>query len=141
MILIISDYHKNEDLVLSLIEKYKPTYTLCLGDGESEKDFYEKNNIISVKGNCDYIDLETVKVIDIGGIKILMTHGHLYDVHFDIFKLYLLATSLEVDYVMYGHTHNQSLEKYEGILFINPGALKDGYYALLDDGSVILKKV
>ena len=54
MILVISDYHKNEDKVLSLIKKYNPEYILCCGDGESEDDFYKNNNIISVKGNCDY---------------------------------------------------------------------------------------
>lgn len=141
MILIISDYHKNEQLVLSLIEKYQPSHTLCLGDGESEMEFYIKNNIISVKGNCDYVNLETLKITEIDGKRFLMTHGHLYDVHFDIFKLFLLAKQHNVDYVLYGHTHQQVFEEYEGITFVNPGALKAGEYALLDDGKVEMKRV
>ena len=139
MILIISDYHKQEEKVLELINKYNPSHIFCCGDGESEEEFYQVNNIISVRGNCDYINLPLVRVIEIEGRKILMTHGHLHNVHFDIFKLYLLAVENGVSYVLYGHTHNQILEEYEGITFINPGALKDGSYALIDNWNIILK--
>lgn len=139
MILIISDYHKREDKVLELIRKYNPTHTICCGDGESDEEFYTKNNIISVRGNCDYVNLPSLSVIEIEGKRILVTHGHLYNVHFDIFKLYMLAIENKADYVLYGHTHNQMVEEYEGITFINPGALKDGNYALLDNFNIILR--
>ena len=65
MILVISDYHKNEEAVLALIKKYNPDHILCCGDGESEDKFYLENNIISVKGNCDFANLELVKVVEI----------------------------------------------------------------------------
>ena len=136
MILIISDYHKKEDKVLELIEKHNPTHILCLGDGESDLEFYEKNNIISVKGNCDYANLPLRKVIDINETRFVMVHGHNHNVYFDIFKLYMLGQSEEAKYVLYGHTHSQYLEEYEGITFINPGALKDGNYAFIEDGQV-----
>ena len=139
MILIISDYHKREDEVLSLIKQYNPSHILCCGDGESDLSFYRENNIISVKGNCDYANLPLVKIVEIEGKKILITHGHMHDVYFDIFKLYLLAKESNVDYVLYGHTHNQILEEYEGVTFINPGALKDGNYALLDNWNIELR--
>ena len=139
MILIISDYHKREDKVLDLIAKYNPTHILCCGDGESEDEFYTKNNIISVKGNCDYANLPLVEIVEVEGKRILMTHGHLYNVYFDIFKLYMLAKEHSATYVLFGHTHNQMVEEYEDITFINPGALKDDNYALLDNFNVILK--
>ena len=102
-------------------------------------EFYTKNNIISVKGNCDYIDLPPLQVIEIESKRILVTHGHLYNVHFDIFKLYMLAKEKGADIVLYGHTHNQMVEEYDGITFINPGALKNGNYALLDNFNIILR--
>lgn len=139
MILIISDYHKKEDAVLALIEKYHPDYVLCCGDGESEESFYEENKIISVKGNCDYTNLPLTKIVEIDNKRILLTHGHLYDVYFDIFKLYLLAKENNANIVLYGHTHNQMMEDYEGVIFINPGALKDGNYALIDNDEISLK--
>ena len=139
MILIISDYHKREDLVIDLIKKYTPTYTICCGDGESDLSFYEENNIISVKGNCDLPNLPHVKILEIEGRKILVTHGHLYNVHFDIFKLYLLAKENDCEYVLFGHTHIQMIEEYEGKTFINPGALKDGNYAIIDNWNIDLR--
>lgn len=138
MILLISDYHKNEDRVLELIKKHHPNYILCCGDGESKDAFYEENKIISVKGNCDFANLPFVKVVDINDKRILLTHGHLYDVYFDIFKLYLLAKENNADYVCYGHTHIANVEELEGVTFINPGALKDGAYALIKDDEIIL---
>lgn len=139
MILIISDYHKNEEAVLNLKNTYKPQYTLCCGDGESDDSFYLENEIISVKGNCDYANLPLVKIVEIKEKKFLLVHGHLHDVYFDIFKLYLLAKENNAEYVLYGHTHQQYLEEYQGVTFINPGALKDGNYALINENEIILK--
>lgn len=139
MILIISDYHHKEDEVIRLIEKYQPEYTLCCGDGESDEEFYQKHNIISVKGNCDYINLPTIKLVELYNNKILLTHGHLYDVHFDIFKLYLLAKEQNAKYVFFGHTHRPFYEEYEGVIIVNPGALKDGNYALFNGERFIFK--
>ena len=139
MILIISDYHRREDEVINLIEKYHPGYILCCGDGESQLDFYEKYNIISCKGNCDYINLPNVKVVELLDKKILITHGHLYDVHFDVFKLYLLAKENNVDFVFFGHTHHQYYEECDGVTIVNPGALKEGNYALFDGNQFIFK--
>ena len=139
MILVISDYHKDEDKVLSLIKKYNPEHILCCGDGESEDDFYKNNNIISVKGNCDYANLPMVLTVEVEGKRILLAHGHLHNVYFDIFKLYLLAKEANATYVCYGHTHQQMLEEYEGIYFINPGALKDDNYALIKEDKISLK--
>lgn len=139
MILIISDYHKKEEKVLSLISKHKPDLVLCLGDGESKDEFYLDNNIISVKGNCDFANLPLVKVLDYNNKRFLMVHGHLHSVYFDVFKLYMLALEHNADYVLYGHTHIQVVEEYEGVTFVNPGALKDGNYILLNDEEFILK--
>ena len=139
MILIISDYHKEEEKVLSLIKTTNPDTVLCLGDGESKDEFYIENNIISVKGNCDYANLPLVKVFDCDGKRFVMVHGHLHSVYFDIYKLYLLALEQNADYVLYGHTHIQDIEEYEGITFVNPGALKDGKYIIYDNKEFILK--
>ena len=126
MILIISDYHKHEKKVLELIEKYQPKHILCCGDGESKDSFYEEHNIISVKGNCDLANLPLIKLVDIDDYKIVMAHGHHHNVYFDTFKLYLLAQEHERNMVLYGHTHIAELDEYDGVTFINPGALKEG---------------
>ena len=137
MVLIISDYHKREDKVLSLIEKYHPDRIFNLGDSESDDYFLMRNNILSVKGNCDYINLPTLLTVDFNGIKILLTHGHLYQVKFGLLRLKLLAKEQHCQYCFFGHTHSQFMEVVDGILFLNPGSLINGHYALMDDDGLI----
>ena len=133
MVLIISDYHHREDRVLDLIEKYHPDRIYNLGDSESEPDFLMRNNIISVKGNCDYIDLPNILKIEYNGINILMTHGHLHGVRYDLLRLKMLSKEMNCEYCFYGHTHSQRKEIIDGILFLNPGSLLNGHYALMDE--------
>lgn len=139
MILVISDYHKEEDRVIDLIRKYKPEYTLCLGDGQSCDSFYEENNIISVRGNCDFANLPLVKILEIENKRILMVHGHNHNVHFSMFKLFLFGKENNCDLVLFGHTHKQFIEKCDNITFLNPGALNEGNYAIIDKEEIILK--
>jgi len=138
MILLISDYHKEEKKVLDLIKTYQPDHILCCGDGESLQSFYEENMIDSVRGNCDISNLPLIKTLEIDGMRILITHGHLYNVYFDLFKLSLLAKEYNVKYVFYGHTHEANIEEYDGVTFVNPGALKDGNFAIIKDRQITL---
>ena len=139
MILIISDYHLNEKKVLSLINYYNPEYVLCLGDGQSDNSFYKDNNIISVRGNCDTAELPIVLDFKYDNKNFLLTHGHYYDVVFGLTKLNFLALEHHSNIVLYGHTHIQKIEEYDGIIFCNPGAIVDGNYALYENGKIILK--
>ena len=139
MILVFSDYHRHENDVLRIIDRHQPNHILCCGDGESNIEFYDENKIISVAGNCDYANLPMVLTVEVEGKRILLAHGHLHNVYFDIFKLYLLAKEANATHVCYGHTHQQMLEEYEGIYFINPGALKDDNYALIKEDKISLK--
>jgi len=133
MVLIISDYHRREDKVIELIEKYQPDRIFNLGDSESEEMFLDNYNILSVKGNCDYINLPNIIKLNYYGINILMTHGHLYGVRYDLLRLKMLAKENNFNYVFYGHTHIQKLEIIDGILFLNPGSLINDHYALMDE--------
>ena len=133
MVLIISDSHRLQSKVLELIEQYHPDRIFDLGDSEAEIEFLEQNNIVSVKGNCDFIHLPERRIINYKGINILMTHGHLHYVRNGLLNLKYLAEENDCQYVFYGHTHIQKLETMGGILFLNPGALISGHYALMDD--------
>ena len=64
--------------------------------------------------------------------KILLTHGHLYDVRTTFERLVHLALELGCDYVLYGHTHIQRIDVVDGITLINPGSLLDDKYLLID---------
>ncbi len=53
--------------------------------------------------------------VELGGKKFAVFHGHE--------SQFRTCTKLDVDYVLYGHTHEADIEVLEGKCFVNPGAL------------------
>lgn len=127
LVAVVSDTHRHSHVFNQIIELSKDTDMMIhLGDNledarELEKSY--KGNIISVKGNCDFMNSAPSERIEIIGEKrIFITHGHKYDVKYDLLRLKYRAIEVEADIVLFGHTH-QSLALYEqGIWFINPGS-------------------
>jgi len=94
-----------------------------------------------VAGNCDgYGDKELIAEID--GVKILLTHGHLYGVKSGLQRLFYRAKELDVNAVIFGHTHAPLIALEDGVLFLNPGtcssnALKPTFiYLCINDGKI-----
>lgn len=123
--LIISDSHQNNKDLLYLIDKYKDYELIHLGDKSLDI------NGINIKGNCDFKGIDEL-VINVDNKKWFLTHGHLYDVKYNDLKLYYRCVELNVDVCLFGHTHKKTDFIVDNIRFINPGALKDGYYILYD---------
>jgi putative phosphoesterase len=121
-------------------------YIIHLGDNEKDINLYREfsQKIFSVAGNCDGGGSD--KIIEIEGLKILLTHGDKYRVKSGITNLFFHAKEIGVNVVMFGHTHSSLIEEVEGITFINPGTLK-GYfdksycYAVIYDGKITAKIV
>ena len=77
-------------------------------------------NLFWVAGNCDaYGDKE--QIVEIEGVKILLTHGHLYGVKSGMGKLYYRAKEVGANVVIFGHTHTPLICEEDDILFLNPG--------------------
>ena len=53
--------------------------------------------------------------IELGGKRFAVVHGHE--------SQFRLCKKLDVDYVLYGHTHEADVEVLDGKCFVNPGAL------------------
>jgi putative phosphoesterase len=142
--LITSDVHGRLDLLEEVIKKHHDIdYHLNAGDMVISPLRYERHHIITVKGNNDYgVDLPYVRILDLGGIKIMLTHGHLEYVKFGYDRLKLKAKIEGVNLVIFGHTHERYLLEEQNILFINPGALGDRErsYAIYDNGQVAFYK-
>lgn len=101
MIIHLGDYYKD---IIKVNEKYK-------------------KDIIYIRGNNDYNqEVPLDKVIDVEGKRIFLTHGHNYSVYYDLFKLQLKAQEENADIALYGHTHRQSREDYNGVMYLNPGS-------------------
>ena len=88
--------------------------------------------VYQVAGNCDRFASGTLDYVTLGGAKILLTHGHFQHVKEGTDDLLELAMEEKCRAALYGHTHYQKMEWRNGILILNPGAVTDGKYAVLN---------
>ena len=134
-ILIISDSHGNLIKVRELAVKYKDYIKIHLGDRGFDSSELEKLGFIYVDGNCDLTQNIKLRIATIDNSRFLLTHGDLYNVRNTLNNLYYLAKENNCKYVLFGHTHI-SLKEEMDVVFINPGALKDNHYCLIENEEI-----
>lgn len=126
--LIVSDTHRDFAKLKTVMEKNTDADLIVhLGDGENEfkdiKTLYPDLNYVFVKGETDYNDLQVMHIAELGGYKILCTHGDQFNVHEGLDELINEAKILNCRIVLYGHTHLYRSELIDGIYIMNPGSL------------------
>ena len=121
-ILIFSDSHLHDEVVINIIEFQKPDLVLCLGDLGNKLNPAFKDFVI-VKGNNDFEDFPKELVYEYDGHKAFMAHGHYYNVEEGIEELVKKAKTLDCDTILYGHTHQPVDTFKDGIHVINPGSV------------------
>lgn len=114
------------------------SYVLFCGDGlrdvELLEEEFSKKIFLSVKGNCDLFvsaDTPTERVFTIGGLSILLTHGHLLGVKGSYGVAASHAHDEGAQLLIFGHTHLP----YEGrmafedrtVHLFNPGSIGRAY--------------
>lgn len=129
-ILIVSDTHRKDDNLKMVIEKTKPLDMLIhLGDAEGSEAMIsswlnEGCRLEMVLGNNDFFScLDKEREIWIGKYKVLLTHGHYYNVSLDPELLRKEAVARGFDIAMFGHTHRPYYSEDEGVIVLNPGSL------------------
>jgi len=125
---VVSDSHGDIYAVKRAISKMgNVDMIIHLGDYFRDAESVSKElqrEIIYVRGNCDFShDVECDKIIQAEDKKLLITHGHNYNVKADYTKLYFKALESGVDAVLFGHTHYAQVFENNNIVFINPGSL------------------
>lgn len=126
-IAVVSDTHNYTRLIIKTLKSMEPfDLILHLGDvtGDGEKIAYELDiDSVIVKGNCDPLSkYNEEEIIEIGGKKIFLTHGHKYNVNRDYNHIYYRALELEADIALFGHTHVPVNLVEDGIILMNPGS-------------------
>lgn len=138
-ILVTSDSHGDEYALLQAIRS-QPTASavIHLGDGvreaENAAERFPDLAFYQVRGNCDFGagDLPLARRETLGGRRLFLTHGHMYEVKYDIYRAVCAAREQEAHMLLFGHTH-QPLSTYEdGLYILNPGSLHSGRYAFID---------
>ncbi len=139
-ILIFSDTHGNKRAVLSIlkiIEENRPDALIHLGDGAGDLKSIEKSAempVYAVGGNCDMpFSAPEILIIELGGLKFMLCHGHRYRVKSGLGELEKAAQQHGCKVALFGHTHAPLIQQREEVLLINPGAAGGfpGSYALL----------
>ncbi len=135
--LVFSDSHGRVQPMLDAVELYQPDVVFHLGDvvrdAEKVKAAYPKLPFYLVQGNCDH-DLpgyESEGVARLAGKTVFYLHGHTQYVKRGPGAAVAQAQALGADLLLYGHTHAPLEARYEGLVVVNPGAIKDGLCALL----------
>ena len=145
-ILVLSDSHSYFDKALKIFEKEKPDIVIGAGDGIKDIDelsyVYPEAKYYMVKGNCDFFNRShnEENLFEIDGVKIFLTHGHLYDVKRSLSSIKEIGKKLNVSLVVFGHTHKPYIEKDGNMTLFNPGATEDGRYGIviLENGNIEL---
>ena len=86
--------------------------------------------VYAVRGNCDYFGgsaqrYESEAVVELGGARILMMHGHTRGVKSSAMNACYAARECGAQILLFGHTH-RPLVDWDGTLWVmNPGSIRD----------------
>ncbi|MBU3104691.1 YfcE family phosphodiesterase [Clostridium gasigenes] len=130
-IAVISDSH-NVNSAIQAVKPYISGVDIVLHLGDGAADIKEitmgfKGEVYGVKGNCDFCEgYPNEKIIKVLDKKILMCHGHIYNVKMELNTIMCRGKELGVDIILFGHSHLCIIEKQDGLLLMNPGSIFRG---------------
>ena len=138
-IVVVSDSHGNYDALRHAVEDNPDLSALLfLGDGYHDFEKLEREfpaiPMMGVPGNCDYdCDEPFTKIYHIAGKKLMLTHGHNYQVKLTMDYLLAIARKHEAAAALYGHTHWSNVgQERDGLWRVNPGSISySKRYALI----------
>ena len=110
---------------------------IFLGDGEDDvRDIpmqFPTKAFIGLRGNCDFCGIfPLVQTFETDKVRFFGTHGHLYQVKSTFAALKSAAKKEKAQVALFGHTHHPLLVEENGLLLMNPGALRNGCYGILE---------
>lgn len=139
--LVFSDSHQYHLGLDRAIEKHNTIHHIIhCGDIAADIEYLHTvygatHSICGVCGNNDYSAPDPFyRVVSCGRQKIYVTHGHREHVKSSLYTLKCKALECGCGICVFGHTHQQFLDRQEELVILNPGSI--GYfsqeYAVLD---------
>ena len=124
---VFSDSHGSPQKMLDAIKRMQPDMIVHLGDGERDVQLITERfpalPLHAVCGNCDYRTAKPEsQLFDVNGVKVFITHGHVYGVKSSRAALLEAAARRGATVAMYGHTHVAQLVQTDGFTLLNPGS-------------------
>ena len=140
-ILVFSDSHRYTGGMIQAIEEQQPDLVVHLGDLQRDAEelalLYPKLSMVTVPGNCDGWTTHALKKqITLDGVRILLSHGHLWGVKDSYDAAVADARACQADILLFGHTHRPLCRQLEdGLWMLNPGSARTTYGVIeLDRG-------
>ncbi|MFZ5641049.1 MAG: metallophosphoesterase family protein [Bacillota bacterium] len=125
---VVSDSHGRMQCLREAVGKMGPV-DLILHAG----DFYEDARrlqketglkVVAVTGNCDWqVHGPAEEVVEAEGCRILLTHGHMYQVKYGYEKLTEKFKTSDYHMIVFGHTHIAEILPVNGGYLFNPGSV------------------
>jgi putative phosphoesterase len=114
--------------MIAAVEMEHPDHIFFLGDHERDgwdlSRLYPAIPLNAVKGNCDYGPGLEDWVVELDGIRFLLTHGHLYGAKTGYSRLEAAGLRCGADVVCFGHTHRAvDLQEPGRLRLFNPGTI------------------
>ncbi|QBP40734.1 metallophosphoesterase [Paenisporosarcina antarctica] len=139
-IVVMSDTHGETNSIDQVRHAVGPVDAVFhCGDSELDIQHESLQDAFVVEGNCDWDSSYSAEVFtEVNGVKVFMTHGHLWQVKSTLMPLSTRAQELGADLVLFGHTHLLGAELIGSTLFVNPGSLelprgrKEKSYAIIE---------
>lgn len=129
-ILVTSDTHRDFYALHTLVEKFHRTADIFihLGDGADEleqvADLYPNCKFLNVRGNCDFgVTASLAGCFSCGIARIFYTHGHMYNVKYELESLFHAGAQVQANVILFGHTHVPMVDYRDGVHILNPGSL------------------
>lgn len=124
---IISDSHGWEQELKKVIDRHRKDVDILIhcGDSELHKEHNALRGVNTVKGNCDFgDDFPNDITEEVKGVKIYVTHGHLYNVKMTHVPLSYRAEEKGANIACFGHSHVAGTFVENGVVYINPGSIR-----------------
>ena len=125
-ILVFSDSHGAMGKMVEAMEHERPHHVFFLGDdyrdGIEVSELYPDIPMDIVRGKCDWGKGPDLRVVELEGVRFLLTHGHLQYVKSGLDELPQEAKNRQVQVACFGHTHLAKVVYRDGIYLMNPGS-------------------
>lgn len=143
----MADSHRRVSTLLDIVEKHKSTTDLFLFLGDIDNDFdevlmmYPSIRYMRVVGNNDfYSTYPLFREVMLAGKRVYFCHGHTHYVKHGYQDIIRHCKNIDADICLFAHTHTQYADYVDGLYIMNPGAVSNGEYGMIDivDNGVML---
>ncbi len=118
-ILVVSDTHGDFYSLKRALDA-QPTAEVIIHCGDGSDQYQYIKDV--------YLQKQVIEVAEVGGKRIFITHGHMYQAKFTTMNMIYAAREEKANILLFGHTHQAMTDYNDGLYIMNPGSCS-GYYA------------